>query len=210
MMNSVESLASQARRHLDEQQADNAIEILRNANANESAELCALLAEAYFMRGDTKGDLYAASFLASRAIELGLTNATLLSIKAIAAFRKEAFAEAAEALGHYVTESSPTATRQLMGLATLYSGKAAEALPWLTRALADDPDNVDLQQAVAEAEHHKREPVAAPEKPRYWLGGVNDTRAKDVDTPYTFNALTKLRGVSTHAKDLYWLAENIP
>jgi glutamate synthase (NADPH/NADH) small chain len=213
-MSSVETLTQEARALLNQQKPEAVIERLRGKDANKSSELCAVLAEAYFMRGDTKGDIYSACFFADRAIMLGKTNVTLQAIKALSAFRKEEYAEAAATFAEYVTASSPAATRETMGLATLYAGDATAALPWLTGALTDDPENAELQRAVAEAGQRiangKGKPAPAPEQPRYALGGVNDTRELNTETPYKHNALTRLAGVSAHRKDLYWLAKNIP
>jgi NADPH-dependent glutamate synthase beta subunit-like oxidoreductase/NAD-dependent dihydropyrimidine dehydrogenase PreA subunit len=213
-MNSLDTLAREARALLDRQRPDAVIEHLRGGASNGSAALCALLAEAYFMRGDTRGDLYSAHFFADRAIGLGESSTALLAIKAISAFRKEQFAEAAATFAEYATETSPAATRYSFGLALLRAGDAAGALTWLKGVLAEFPDDTDLREAIAEAElriaNGEPPPAPHPEKRRCALGGVNQTRETGVDTPYPTNALSKLAGVTTHAKDQYWLAKNIP
>lgn len=213
-MSATETLARDAQQLLDEKRPDAVIELLRGKDANGSAALCELLAEAYFMRGDTKGDIYSASFFADRAIALGTTNTTLLAIKAICAFRKEEYTVAAATFAEYVTETSPAVSREALGLAMLYAGDATGALPWLSGALADSPGNPELQQAVADARAlasgDKIPTAPPPQKPSYALGGIHDTRELDADAPYEHNALTKLAGVSTARKDLYWLAKNIP
>ena len=206
---------SRARAMLDAGQPDAVVELLQGEGANGHAERCALLAEAYFTRGDTKGDLYSAHFFAGRAMELGASSPALLAIKAISAFRKEEFAEAAATFAAYVTGDSGSAAKHMLGLALLRTGDAEGALPWLKGALDADPENGDFRQAVEEAETRvsggKREPAPPPpQKRQYALGGVKDTRELDADAPYETNALTKLAGISTHPKDLYWLAKNIP
>ena len=100
-------------------QNDQAIDVLRANDAPNDPTRCALLARAYFQRGDTKGDVYSSHFFARRAMELGHHSNRNLAILAVAAFRKELYGEAVEAFSRYVTESSPPGPRAARTLTEL-------------------------------------------------------------------------------------------
>ncbi len=195
-------------------QNDAAIDLLRSADAPNDAARCALLARAYFQRGDSRGDVYSSHFFATRAMDLGVATNQLLAIRAIAAFRKELFAEAAEQFGRYVTEQSPGASQFMLGLSLLRLGRAADAIPWLERAAAGRLARPEYATALDEA----RAAIAGAAAPagRVWtrapqgLGGPRDQRPMDAPAPYASNAVSKLRGDAATPKDFDWLARNIP
>ncbi len=196
---------------------DEAIDQLRSPGAPKDPETCALLARAFFERGDTRGDLFSAHFFALRAMELGRDSREMRAIRAMSAFRKEGYAEAAEQFAAYVAEDSPPASQLLYGLSLFRDGQLDRALPWLRQAAEKEPSNPAAKSALAEALEAIRRrdnsgaatAVPAPEKP-IGLGGFLDTRPEHVATPYKFNPLTKLRGHANTPKDMDWLDKNIP
>ena len=190
-----ENILEQARALLAQHQPDTAIALLIANDTPNDAARYALLAQAYFQRGDTRGDVYSSQFFARRALALGLNSPRMLAICAIAALRKELFAEAADLFARYVTEQSTTAAQHLRGLALLWSGRRAEALPWLERATADEQVKSSRRTWQKTGQH---------------LGGVADQRPADVPTPLDSYALSRLHGVGSAPKDLDWLARNIP
>ncbi len=103
---SVQSILEQARALLAGDRVDEAIECLRGAASTNHPDVCAELARAFFRRGDTKGDVHSSSFFAKRAAELGNQDGDLKAIEAIGAFRKEDYAQAAGALGAFVSDAS--------------------------------------------------------------------------------------------------------
>ncbi|MBT3193097.1 MAG: FAD-dependent oxidoreductase, partial [Verrucomicrobia bacterium] len=215
MRESLNSIKLQARSLINAGRPDDAIEMLRVPESCDDADLCALLAEAYYVRGDTKGDVYSSHFFACRALELGSDSRALKAINAIAAFRKEQYMDAAIALHELGETGASVQTQYLCGLAYLYSSQPDEAIAWLERALKADPDNPHFADALCKAQEAAKHggapllvPAPAPVTPT--LGGVDDTRPVDTPTPYAHCALTKQAGVSSHAKDIHWLAENIP
>ncbi len=251
MHDPLHDVKKRARLLLRLEQPNAAINLLRVPESRTDAELCALLAEAYFMRGDAKGDVYSSAFFAARAEDLGAGSRAMLAIRAIGAFRKEDYAEACELFGRFIsTDSSPNA-HYVYGLSCLHASRLAEARQWLTAALATDhlnPDYVDALETVAKAEAaaipakagttntldptfeafvvppsggnalHGHEPVSIPAKagttntlarPAATLGGVKDKRP-DALAPYRHQALSRLAGAGRAAKDMHWLAINIP
>lgn len=195
-------------------QNDAAIDLLRAPGAPNDAARCALLARAYFQRGDSRGDVYSSHFFATRAMDLGVAANPLLAIRAIAAFRKELFAEAAEHFGRYVTERSPGASQFMLGLSLLRLGRPADAVPWLDRAararLARPEYAVALDEARAAAGGSPISAARAWTKAPHGLGGPRDKRPPDADAPYPSSAVSKLRGDAATPKDFDWLARNIP
>lgn len=195
-------------------QNDAAIDLLRCADAPNDAARCVLLARAYFQRGDSRGDVYSSHFFATRAMELGVATNQLLAIRAVAAFRKELFAEAAEQFGRYVTEQSPGASQFMLGLSLLRLGRAADAIPWLERAagapLARPDYTAALDEARAATAGAKAQAVRVWTKAPPGLGGPRDKRPMDAPAPYASNAVSKLRGDAAAPKDFDWLARNIP
>jgi formate dehydrogenase major subunit len=189
------NILEQAQTLLAQQQPDAAIALLLAHDTPNDAASCTLLAQAYFQRGDTRGDVHSSQFFACRALALGNSSPKLLAICAIAALRKELYAEAAHWFARYVTDGSSATTQHLFGLALWHAGRRGEALLWLDRTEVDT-----LEKAA----------------PRTWqksgrhLGGVAEQRPADVPTPLDSYALSKLNGVAATPKDLDWLAKNIP
>lgn len=193
---------------------DDAIEALRTARAHNDVRICTLLAKAYHTRGDTRGDVYSSHYFATRAMELGSADVQLPAIAGIAAFKKELYPEAIRHLSTYVNKQSGHATQHLLGLAYLSNHQPREALPWLRRAVDLAPTRTEYADSLARAEERAAGRAAAGSdvwrKAEHGLGGPNDVRPLDVPAPYASSAVSKLRGVATHAKDFYWLEKNIP
>jgi len=199
---------------IDEQQFDQAIELIGSEKASRAdAELCALLARAFYRRGDAKGDVYSAHFFADRALALGNGSDELHAIRGVCAFRKENYPQAVEDFQAYVSETANPQNRFLLGMSLLYAGHAAEAVAWLEGALKSQPDLPRGNLALAEAQAivaGKKPKVAPPFAIAKGLGGIKDQRPKGIETPYPFYALSKLAGVADQPKDFKWLADNIP
>jgi formate dehydrogenase major subunit len=199
---------------------DDAIEALRSPDAPNDARRCAMLAKAYHARGDTRGDVFSSYYFAKRALELGSTDPQMHCVAGIAAFKKERYADAVKHLKEYVREESGHASHHLLGLALLYNGQAAEAIPYLKRAVELAPKRRDYAEVLAAAESQvatrSADSSSTSVSRRAWtkapqgLGGPNDIRPLNVPTPYRSNAVSMLRGIGTHPKDYYWLDKNIP
>ncbi len=127
MHDALSDIKKRARLLLRLGQPNAAINILRVPESRTDAELCTLLAEAYFRRGDTKGDVHSSAFFAARADALGLPSRPLLAIRAIAAFRKEQYAEACELFSRFIDAGSSPNSHYILGLACLHAGRTAEA-----------------------------------------------------------------------------------
>jgi len=214
MHDALSDIKKRARLLLRLGQPNAAINILRVPESRTDAELCTLLAEAYFRRGDTKGDVHSSAFFAARADALGLPSRPLLAIRAIAAFRKEQYAEACELFSRFINAGSSPNSRYILGLACLHAGRTAEARQWLTSALETDylnPDYVEALEQVrlAESETATGAP-ATPPRPAAILGGIRDRRPENAPAPYRHHALSRLAGTARAAKDMHWLAVNIP
>ncbi len=209
-----ESLIRRAEGLLAARRSDDAIDLLRSADAPNDAPRCALLARAYHQRGDTRGDVYSSHFFASRAMDLGLASRELYAIRAAAAFRKELFEEAAEYFGRCADEASPPVTQYVYGLALLHGSRAAEAIPWLERAARVRPELAEYADALERA---RRAAAGGRDAGgRSWsvaahgLGGPRTRRPVDVASPHVSSALSKLRGDATAARDFDWLNRGIP
>lgn len=208
---------------------DDAIEALRGNDAPNDARRCTMLAKAYHARGDTRGDVYSSHYFALRAMELGSTDVQLNGIVGIGAFKKERYAEAVRYLKQYVTDQSGHASHHLLGLALLNNGQAAEAVPYLKRAVELAPKRAEYASALAhalslvksesesESESESKSKSNSPStSARTWtkaprgLGGPQDIRPLGAPSPYRSSAVSTLRGVGEHAKDHYWLEKNIP
>ena len=191
---------------------DAAIDLLRIPASNEQGDLATLLARAYHMRGDTKGDVYASHFFAARARALGRDSNEMIAIQAIGDFRKGNYGEAVTLFASYVDDASPAATRYIYALCLLHSGAAADAIVLLKALVADEKGNTDYKQALEAAQTGttRQAPTPLAPLPTPALGGLRETRPTDVDSPYAFSALSKLSGTATTAKDHYWLEKNIP
>lgn len=214
MVGDVEKLVREAEWLIGVGKYDDAVAVLRSEDAPNEPRLCALLARAYHTRGDTRGDVYSSHYFALRALSLGSTDPHLHTIAGVAAFKKECYAEAVQHLRSAIAGSAGHASHHLLGLACWHSGQAAEALPHLRRALELAPQRSDYADAVRQAEEalagRRTTPSPAWKKAEQGLGGPRDVRPLNVATPYASNAVSKLRGVGTHAKDFYWLEKNIP
>lgn len=192
---------------------DMAIDALRAQDAPNDVRRCALLARAYFQRGDAKGDVYSAYYFATRAQQLGDTSNAITAIRGVCAFRKELFGEAVDCFAKYVTADAPTVAQFMYGLSLLQAGRAADALPWLERAAARDQKNAEYARALERAK--AAGPGAASVAPRAWekakhrLGGPYDKRPEQ-PTPYRTNAVSMLRGIADKPRDFDWLDKNIP
>ncbi|MCB1195181.1 FAD-dependent oxidoreductase [bacterium] len=187
-------LVAKASALLDRNENNQAIEVLRSKESVKDAVACSLLARAYFQRGDSKGDMYSSHFFAARALELGYNRNDVKAIKALSAFRKGQYHEAAETFSEYVTEQSPTATRFIYGMALCNIDKVEDAQKWVKSALKDDPKNTQFATAMDEINNllsnpEKRRERSIPEKPA---------------------ALTEQQGLAMKPRDFYWLAKNIP
>lgn len=206
----IHSIVRQASVLIDQGKIDQAIDLLRVPQSNANAELAALLAEAYFRRGDTKGDVYSSYFFAERTRELGQDTRAMRVIQAISAFRKANYLETVGLMSADIDDSSPPANRYIYGLALLYSGKHCDALKLFEPLVREYPDIAEYADAAEQAREGIVAPIELPELPSPSLGGVDDVRPDAVDSPYKFNAVSKLRGLGRTAKDMYWLAKNIP
>ncbi len=196
---------------LDENRNDEAIDLLRGPGAPKDALTCALLARAYYQRGDTRGDLFSSHFFAHRAIELGFDESWLYVIAAISSYRKEQYQEAADLFDRVVDEESFPATQALAALSYLYVGRIEDARKWIDRAVAKHPNNASFKDVRRRVEEGKPPGGGVWESTRtFHLGGIHDAREEDRPTPYKHNALSKLRGLANRPKDIDWLEKNIP
>ncbi len=214
MVADIETIIREAEVLLGFRKNDEAINLLRLRESPNDGRLCALLAKAYFQRGDSRGDVFSSQYFAQRALDLGQTGIELHAICAIAAFRKERYAEAVETFLKYVTPESQPATQFMVGLSLLKLKKFKDAVPWLERAVAQQPGKAEFEAALAEAKAaatgKSKEPVRLWQKAPQGLGGPSDVRPLDVPTPYSSNAVSKLRGLASTPKDFHWLEKNIP
>ncbi len=205
------NIFQQAQQLLEQQQPDAAIELLRTLpEPAQNPECCALLARCYFQRGDVRGDVHASTYFAKQAMDLNHVNSEMIAILAIGQFRKQNYAEAAESFARYVTADFPCETHYLYGLALHYSGDLTAAKKWLTLAAAAKPDHPDYQTALSALEQQQQQPLATINFKKPGLGGMQDVRPRGEPTPYRSNALSRLAGFGTAAKDLVWLDKNIP
>lgn len=65
---------------LNENRPQDALDLLCDAGVPDTGEVCARMARAYLLRGDTKGDIYSANFFALRAQEKGFSEAWVQEI----------------------------------------------------------------------------------------------------------------------------------
>jgi formate dehydrogenase major subunit len=214
MNTSLDKLVEEAELMVGLRKNDEAINLLRYTEPPSDPRVHALLARAYFQRGDSRGDVFSAHFFAERALALGSTDAKIPAIAAISLFRKERYREAVELFSRFVTPESPPAAQFMMGYSLYHDGRARDAEAWLDRALRQEPGRKEYEEVRRKIQDAiEGQP---PDAPRTWvkaprgLGGPGDTRPLDVDTPYPGNAVSKLRGIGTHPKDFFWLEKNIP
>jgi hypothetical protein len=191
---------------------DDAINALRYDRPPDDPRVHALLAEAYFNRGDTRGDLFSAHFFVEKALAAGLTDPKLHAIRALCAFRKERYAEAVEAFqrlrgravaaGHAVyarpvpAPPRPTGRRACPGsIARSRRNRSKARVPAGPRGRAGRPE-------PAQPRRRKRAWTKAPQG----LGGPRDQRPLDVPTPYRHSAVSTLRGAGRPAASDFLLA----
>ena len=207
----VVAACERAEKLLGERRLDDAIEALRSPTAPAHARTCTLLARAYYGRGDTRGDVFAAHFFAGRALQLGADEPELRAIRAVCAFRKTDYQEAADLFAGFVTEESGHASQFLRGLTLLELGRTEEALPWLRRAQERDASRPEYAQALERALRQQAPSPAIAVKPRPpGLAGLFTQRPVGVPSPDASNAISVLAGEGTAAKDFDWLKKNIP
>ena len=192
---------------------DEVIELLRQfPESNKNAKLARLLAKAYFQRGG-KGDMYAAEFFATRAIDAGEETSELFAIRAIAFFKTKDFVNAVANFAKYVDNSSSDDTCYLQALALLYCGKNDDSLVILRRIIQSSPKNINYLKSLTLAEDiekgEKKPFSQTVKKQDYYLGGLEDA-SKEGDSPYQSCALSKSRGYATDPKDKYYHKESIP
>ena len=212
-MSNIQNLIVKSEALLVNDQFDEIIDLLRQyPESNNNATLANLLAKAYFQRGG-KGDMYAADFFATKALDGGDQKNEMNAIKAIALFRTRYFNEAAAVFARYVDDESSNDTRYLQALSLLYSGKNAESQKILQQITAGSPENREYQAtlalALAIAEGVEQPFTQKIRKQSYYLGG-RDEISKKGDSPYQSCALSKTRGYATDPKDKKYHKNSVP
>ncbi|MEW6534513.1 MAG: FAD-dependent oxidoreductase [Candidatus Auribacterota bacterium] len=197
MKNMFEGIIKKAEQLLKENKNNEAIELLRCKESPNDAVLCALLARAYFQRGDSKGDTYSAHFFAERAVHLGHEDNRVRSILALTSFRKEDYQQAVDIFSRYVNSSSPSATQFMYGMSLLYNHQAGEAVDWLKRAVKLDQHNEMYAKALKIAQEQRE-------------NGGKIVFAEVPEAGVQPDALSKKRGLADSPQDFYWLSKNIP
>ena len=216
--NTVRDLVQQAVLLLHANKNDEAIDVLRSQGSPGHKDLCILLARAYFQRGDTRGDIYSSHYFAKRALELGAKTKLAWAIMAMAAFKKTLYRESVNAFSMFVNSTSSPDTKFLYGLALMHNNQKQEALHWVDQAFQGNPDNEQiievksrLKTSISQDDSEKR--IDSPPTGNMYSSIIEQLKATsdvEIDAPYEFNALSKLRGRGRHPKDFHWLDENIP
>jgi NADPH-dependent glutamate synthase beta subunit-like oxidoreductase/ferredoxin len=202
---------------LDSGNNDAAIDALRAADTPNDAQSCGLLARAYFQRGDTKGDIYASHYFARRARQLGCDEPCVAAIQAVGAFRKEQFEEAIQVFDSFVTADSPPATKLLYGVALDQCANPWDARVWIESALEGLPEDDPLftlawhveWKGLVSGDQNELGP-AVQNMYTTVIETLKASQAKDIEAPFKHNAVSKLRGHGTAAKDFNWVKKNIP
>ena len=88
-------------------------------------------------------------------------------------------------------------------------GDVFTAKVFAEQALAHGSNDPAMQEIIAAASRDNRPLEHALERPSCKLGGPKEKRP-DAPAPYTFLALSKLRGEADAPKDFQWLEKNIP
>ncbi len=190
------NLLAAAQDLLDRGEADAVIEKLRTVDAvNGNAAVCALLAQAFFQRGDSKGDVYSSMWFADRAVALGADDPQLPLIKAVGAFRREDFRTAVELLAPVASPDRP-AVQRLYALALHFAGRTAAAEELLGE---------ELPHVVADVGPLKKWGCVG-----IGLGGLAETRPAGAAAPLPSCALSKAAGCAASSKDLDWQRRNVP
>ena len=215
---SVKELIHEASQLLDQNQNDQAIDVLRSQGPPTDKALYVLLARAYFQRGDTRGDIYSSHYFAERALELGSKIPLVWAILAMSAFRKTLYGDSVNAFSKFVNSESSVGTKFLYGLALMYNRQEKEALAWIDQALNEEPKNEQIKAVKSRlktilAKGDTKEVIHSPPTGNIYSSIIEHLKTsseKEIDAPYQFNALSKLRGRGNHRKDFYWLDKNIP
>ncbi len=218
MIASLTELTDKASELIADGRNDEAIDVLRSAGPPDHPEQCVLLSRAYFQRGDERGDVYSSQYFAQRALEMGAERPLLHAIIAVGAFRKGRYHDAVGAFSQFATERSGGATTYLYALALMHIGDRENAQQWIRRALDEDPDNRLYRDARDRIEKRATNGSEAdiphvPPTGNMYASVIEQLRLTDdddIDAPYTFNAVSKLRGHGMAAKDFHWLDVNIP
>lgn len=197
---------------------EKAIDDLRSLGPPNDKDLCSLLSKAYFLRGDSRGDIYSSHYFATRAIELGAATDLLYGILAMSAFKKGLFQESTSAFSKFVTEDSAANTKYLYGLSLFYDGKSDDALKWIKAAKDAQPENAEFLRAFSDlssnhGQANKNALSCRQPTPNIYESiteTLTSSKQTEIDTPHKFNVLSKLRGHGSEAKDFDWLEKNIP
>ena len=214
----VNDLAQEALSYLDKNQNDKAIDILRSQGPPNEELLCILLARAYFQRGDTRGDIYSSHYFARRALELGSRKPLGWAILAMSAFKKEQYTESVNAFSKFVSSQSSTGAKFLYGMALMHNRQLGDALEWVNQAVEEEPENEQFGQAKSRIEQalntgDAENIIRLPATGNIYTSKIEQLKVAseaDIDAPYEFNALSKVRGQGSQPKDFYWLEKNIP
>lgn len=206
-----------ARQLLEHGDNDAAIELLRASDALNDSKSCALLAHAYFRRGDSKGDIYTSHYFSRRARQLGHEGSEVALIQALSAFRREQFAEAASLFADSVTQASPASIKLIYGLALHRCAKPWDAMVWIDSALselpAQDPVSQTARQMLTRIADESSPQQPLPSMHNMYSTLLDTLRQSDVEealSPHRHSALSKLKGHGSAAKDFDWVDKNIP
>ncbi len=206
------TLLKQAEAHLKKNKNDSAINLLRANNAPNDKDRCRLLALAYYQRGDSKGDVYSSHFFAERAIALGEDTQQMHAIKAVGALRKHRYDESVAEFASFVDAAAEPAQQFLYAIALGRTGRHDDAEAWVQKAQTAEPDNPVYQQGLDVLD----QPPKGAHEPTF--GNIYDSvieslkasDASDIDSPYKYSAVSKLRGHGNAPRDFEWLDRNIP
>ena len=202
----------QAKDFLENSENDKAIELLRSEGAPNDAATCALLARAYFQRGDAKGDIYSAHFFASRAMELGICSDYLSAIDAICCYRKEMYAEANARFARIVTAGSNPHLKFLFGASLKAAGCDAEGDELINEAVESDKSLAELEEQAGALRKEPGE-VRTPATGNMYesvIESFRDSSRKQIDAPYEHQPLSVHRGCGDAARDFDWIEKNVP
>ncbi len=202
----------QALHLLNENQNDQAIDLLRCDSAPNDARSCALLARAYFQRGDTKGDLFSAHFFAARALELGAESEYLHAVNALCCFQKERYTEANAAFENFITSDSNTQIKFIYASSLRAAGRDEESGRWM-RAACDADHTLENLRALTAAFKEKQGAVEFPATGDMYASVIQSYKASEasqITAPYEYQPLSVHRGLAAAPKDFEWLAKNIP
>jgi len=203
---------------IDDNKINEAIDILRIEKSNNSADLTAMLSKCYYKRGDTKGDIYSSVYFANRAISLGIKTDELYAIKAVGEFRKGNYKDALTDFNKFVSTSSCSESKMMLGLSYYKCGEYKRALYWLEHVAEYPKKNAPISKLLSEYLKLTRNtyegkittPITDIQSVKFNLGGLYDKRSGVESTPYPESSLSKKSGFANSEKDMYWLQKNIP